>query len=250
MPTGIFASLLWRPPSLKCTPDAGLCVPRGTGTGRTPATMWMRFFRAQYAEYCRALAEVQKGRPIDYIVSSVDFYDCTFTVNESVLIPRPETEVRCCCSPDGVEMGCRRVETGVRLPPVAHCVGAALRSPWTARSRPTVDVGHGHQTSEAAAPAAATGGDRRRTRGGKGVTPFTSGDHRRWALRTPMSHTRRELLCIREPPPPPPREPEMHCTHTLQNTGSSPGPGWPAVEPLLLLFWDANLTGPMGGVGL
>ena len=45
-------------------------------------------------------------------------------------------------------------------------------------------------------------------------------------------------------------KPEMHCTHTPQNTGSSPGPGWPAVEPSLLLFWDACLTDPMGGVGL
>ena len=41
----------------------------------------------------------------------------------------------------------------------------------------------------------------------------------------------------------------MHCTQTPQNTGSNPGPGWPAVEPLLLLFWNARVTGPMGGVG-
>ena len=42
----------------------------------------------------------------------------------------------------------------------------------------------------------------------------------------------------------------MHCTHTPQNTGLSLGPGWPAMELLLLLYCDANLTGPMGGVGL
>ena len=38
-------------------------------------------------------------------------------------------------------------------------------------------------------------------------------------------------------------------THTPQNTGSNPGPVWPA-EPSLLLFWDTRLTGPMGGAGL
>ena len=38
-------------------------------------------------------------------------------------------------------------------------------------------------------------------------------------------------------------------THTPQNTGLSSGPSWPAVEPLLLFFWEASLTGPMGGVG-
>ena len=41
----------------------------------------------------------------------------------------------------------------------------------------------------------------------------------------------------------------MHYTHMPWNTSSSPGPGWPAVEPLLLFFWDAGLTDPMGGVG-
>ena len=28
----------------------------------------------------------------------------------------------------------------------------------------------------------------------------------------------------------------MHCTHTPQNTGSSPGPGWPAVEPSFVIL--------------
>ena len=42
----------------------------------------------------------------------------------------------------------------------------------------------------------------------------------------------------------------MHCTHKPQNTGSSPGPGCPAVEPSLLLFWDACLTDLMGGCRL
>ena len=42
----------------------------------------------------------------------------------------------------------------------------------------------------------------------------------------------------------------MHYTHTPQNTGSHPGPGWPAVEPSLLFFCDACLMGPMGGCRL
>ena len=42
----------------------------------------------------------------------------------------------------------------------------------------------------------------------------------------------------------------MHYTHTPQNTDSNPGPGWPAVEPSLLFFWDACPTDPMGGCRL
>ena len=42
----------------------------------------------------------------------------------------------------------------------------------------------------------------------------------------------------------------MHYTHTPQNTGSNPGPSWPAVELSLLFFWDACLTGPREGCRL
>ena len=58
------------------------------------------------------------------------------------------------------------------------------------------------------------------------MSPWWSGPARRRAPR-------------KYPPPPP-----------SSGSGSSPGPGWPAVESSLLLFWDACLTDPMGGARL
>jgi release factor glutamine methyltransferase len=36
--------------------------------------------------------ELKKGRPIQYILGQSDFYNCIISLNNSVLIPRPETE--------------------------------------------------------------------------------------------------------------------------------------------------------------
>ena len=43
--------------------------------------------------YSKCLKELDKGRPIQYIVGEVNFYGYKFMVNESVLIPRFETEL-------------------------------------------------------------------------------------------------------------------------------------------------------------
>ncbi len=40
----------------------------------------------------KALVRLQKNEPIQYIIGETDFYGLPFTVNSSVLIPRPETE--------------------------------------------------------------------------------------------------------------------------------------------------------------
>ena len=44
-----------------------------------------------YFQEC--LKELEKGRPIQYIIGNVDFYGNIIKVNESVLIPRFETEL-------------------------------------------------------------------------------------------------------------------------------------------------------------
>lgn len=45
--------------------------------------------------YDKCLKELQKGRPIQYIIGNVDFYGNIIKVNENVLIPRYETELLC-----------------------------------------------------------------------------------------------------------------------------------------------------------
>ncbi|TCC90245.1 peptide chain release factor N(5)-glutamine methyltransferase [Pedobacter frigiditerrae] len=46
----------------------------------------------QAAKFLAILKELKTGRPIQYILGEAHFYGFTFKVDESVLIPRPETE--------------------------------------------------------------------------------------------------------------------------------------------------------------
>ena len=43
-------------------------------------------------EFYRLIAERQKGQPIAYLIGERDFWSLTLSVNEHVLIPRPDTE--------------------------------------------------------------------------------------------------------------------------------------------------------------
>ena len=43
--------------------------------------------------YHKCLSELEKGRPIQYIIGEVNFYGYDFKVNDNVLIPRFETEL-------------------------------------------------------------------------------------------------------------------------------------------------------------
>ena len=39
------------------------------------------------------LQRAKKGEPLQYILGSVDFYNCEISISREVLIPRPETEL-------------------------------------------------------------------------------------------------------------------------------------------------------------
>ena len=47
----------------------------------------------QEIDYDKVLCELKSGKPIQYIIGNVNFYGNTIEVNESVLIPRFETEL-------------------------------------------------------------------------------------------------------------------------------------------------------------
>lgn len=50
------------------------------------------FTEAQYREYELATSNLSKGVPLQYVLGKAWFMDWEFTVNNNVLIPRPETE--------------------------------------------------------------------------------------------------------------------------------------------------------------
>ena len=48
---------------------------------------------AEYARFLNYVEERKKGRPVSYIIGHQDFWSLSLDVNESTLIPRPESEI-------------------------------------------------------------------------------------------------------------------------------------------------------------
>jgi len=65
-----------------------------TGNNKTDRLLKKDHFlnEAQQSDYEQAAAELLKGRPLQYVTGSAWFMGRDYYVNESVLIPRPETE--------------------------------------------------------------------------------------------------------------------------------------------------------------
>ena len=57
-----------------------------------PLNLYQKVSGKKYDKYQEAIERLQQYVPIQYILGETEFYGLTFEVNESVLIPRPETE--------------------------------------------------------------------------------------------------------------------------------------------------------------
>ncbi len=56
------------------------------------ADMRERLTTEEHSRYWDKIAELQNGKPVQYVTGTESFYGRSFIVNEHVLIPRPETE--------------------------------------------------------------------------------------------------------------------------------------------------------------
>lgn len=80
-----------------------------------------------------ALAQLKQERPIQYILGSTHFMDLEFIVNESVLIPRPETEelVRWIIEDENVD-GLNNEEVNILdIGTGSGCIAVSLSKEWT-----------------------------------------------------------------------------------------------------------------------
>ena len=73
------------------------------------------------------IKRLSSKEPIEYILGKVEFYNCLFSLNPSVLIPRPETEIL-------LDHICRKIEKEEKKPQIAWdictgsgCLGISLK---------------------------------------------------------------------------------------------------------------------------
>jgi len=64
-----------------------------TGKKRSELKLLVTIDKEQYDEAVKYAKERLTGRPLQYVLGSTDFYGLDILVDESVLIPRPETEI-------------------------------------------------------------------------------------------------------------------------------------------------------------
>ena len=85
-------SFLYDPREAESIANLTLIELTGFSNSRIKAFPEMELSKQQYGVVSEILEELKTGRPIQYILGHTEFFGLPFKVNESVLIPRPETE--------------------------------------------------------------------------------------------------------------------------------------------------------------